>query len=195
MQVRAWLDTHEQGGFSEETPYLVAGEELLALCALVAWRRPRILFEIGTNRGWTCAALATNSPEAARILTLDIEEMPLADAEVSRCFRDRGIVRLRADSSTFDFSPYHADFVFVDARHESPWVDRDTETALRMVRDGGLVVWHDYGPEHPDVVTCLDRLATKVSLCRIAGTSLVVYRGPPAVSRRRPSTKSGQIES
>jgi hypothetical protein len=51
---------------------------------------------------------------------------------------------------------------------------------MRMVKPGGLVVWHDYaGPSHaPGVFAALNRLAQRVPLHRVEGTTFVVWRAP-----------------
>jgi hypothetical protein len=54
--------------------------------------------------------------------------------------------------------------------------------ALRLVRPGGLVLWHDYaGPRHASgVYRALNELAARLPLSRIQGTTLVAYRRPAA---------------
>ncbi len=81
------------------------------------------------------------------------------------------------------------DLVFVDGSHALSYVLSDSRKALRLVRPGGLVLWHDYrGPMLPGVYEGLNQLARELLLVHIAGTSLVAYRRPVAAedSRARP---------
>lgn len=45
------------------------------------------------------------------------------------------------------YSPWHGqvDFFFVDGAHSYEYVKSDTENALRCVREGGIIAWHDFG--------------------------------------------------
>lgn len=54
---------------------------------------------------------------------------------------------LFGDSAAFDFSPFHGkvDLFFVDGAHSYDYVRSDTENALRCVRSGGVIAWHDFG--------------------------------------------------
>jgi hypothetical protein len=63
-------------------------------------------------------------------------------------------------------------------------VASDSRKALRMVRPGGFVFWHDYrGPDRaPGVYRTLNELAKSLPLRHVAGTSLVFYRAPEAAT-------------
>ena len=81
---------------------------------------------------------------------------------------------------TFDFSPWEktCDFVFVDANHSEPFVRKDTENTLKMIRPGGVILWHDYAPVHPGVQKVLDEFSTTYPIYHIEGTCLAVYFAP-----------------
>ncbi len=56
------------------------------------------------------------------------------------------------------------DLVFVDGSHTLNYVRSDTANAFKMVvPDSGVVVWHDYGNEFPDVRNFLDEIAAENS--------------------------------
>ena len=57
------------------------------------------------------------------------------------------VTQLYGDTAQFDFSPWYGscDVVFIDACHEYRYVKNDTEIALKLLRSGGVVIWHDYG--------------------------------------------------
>jgi len=139
--------------------------ELLVICQIVRAREPKLLLEIGTFDGRTTLALAANAPAEARILTLDLpaEQLgrtvhaPERDEAVyvrkprpGARFRgspyESRIEQLSGDSVGFDFSPWfgRVDLVFVDGGHSYECVKSDSENALRVLREGGVVLWHDY---------------------------------------------------
>lgn len=88
-------------------------------------------------------------------------------------------MQLRGDSATFDWSPHvgRAGLVFVDGSHAYDYVRKDSETAMRLVRPGGVVLWHDYGV-WPGVNQALEELDARLGLglVHIVGTSLVFWR-------------------
>jgi hypothetical protein len=94
------------------------------------------------------------------------------------------IQQFYGDSKQFDESPWAGacDLVFVDGSHARSYVESDSRKALRLVRPGGLVLWHDYRGARavPGVYEALNGLAREVQLVHIAKTSLVVHRKPVA---------------
>jgi predicted O-methyltransferase YrrM len=161
--------------FLQNADALVTPMEMATLAALVAHRKPRSIFEIGTYRGLTTASLALNAPEGCEIRTLDLHPLELEDP-VARIFQDRGVERLVGDSKTFDFSSLKraVDFVFVDGSHSAPEVEIDTRNALEIVAPGGVVAWHDFNPEHPEVVRVLREIVRAREIVHVAGTALVL---------------------
>jgi Methyltransferase domain len=168
--------------------------------AAVAIPAGSLVVEIGTFDGRTTLNLAINAPQA-RVFTLDLPadqptlyalasgerqyvDKPLPGARFRECdpaWRGaaRRINQLLGDSATFDWSPYvgRAGLVFVDGSHAYEYVRKDSETALRLVAQGGTVLWHDYG-RWEGVSRALDELDAerRLGLRHIAGTSLVVWR-------------------
>ena len=74
------------------------------------------------------------------------------------------------------------DLVFVDAGHEYHDV-RDSENALRMVSESGVVVWDDYHPRHPGVQRALNEVGRRHRLDRIARTRFVIYEANVGAAR------------
>jgi predicted O-methyltransferase YrrM len=95
-------------------------------------------------------------------------------------YADR-VVQLRGDSATFDWSPHYgrAGLVFVDGSHAYDYARKYSETAMRLVKPGGIVLWHDYGV-WPGVTRALEELeaARRLGLVNIWGSSLVFWRAP-----------------
>ncbi len=160
--------------------------------------KPQVVFEIGTNFGFTAAHFALNSPPTARIYTLDLPrdsrvrtKLPTTafDDIYIREWRSVGlktrqheaferIEYLTGDSATFDFSPYEGkiDIFFVDGSHSYEYVSHDTQSALRCCRPGGVIIWDDYGRYGLDGVTRhIDELGRQIPIYRIANTALAIH--------------------
>jgi predicted O-methyltransferase YrrM len=153
--------------FDQSPSYAV---DLVSLCLLcrAADPAPQRIFEIGTSVGTTALHFALNTPPAARIYTLDLPADGTAAPALRLTAMDEAHIRgrrsigryhfegrpeaakiecLSGDSATFDYSPYEGtiDLFFVDGAHSYEYVRADTEAALRCVRPGGIVAWHDFG--------------------------------------------------
>jgi predicted O-methyltransferase YrrM len=158
------LGSLEQSSWLE--PVASYASDIVSLCLLCRRIRPQVIFEIGTLNGYTAYHFALNSD--ARVYTLDLPKdngagvqlrttaMDDAHINASRsmkeyCFTgttvEGRVHTLFGDSATFDFSPYHAevDLFFIDGAHSYEYVRADTENALKCVRPGGVIAWHDYG--------------------------------------------------
>ena len=159
------------------------------------------LFEFGTCTGKTAYLWARNAAPDAVIATLTLPPDQLAayqadsrdDPGATADARDESrftrflytgteveprIRQLFGDSKTFDESPWsgRCDVVFVDGSHAYSYVKNDAAKALRMVRPGGVVLWHDYAHWNRGVYRALNELAREVPLVHLAGTSLVGHR-------------------
>ena len=169
----------------------------------------RRLFEFGTCTGKTADLWARNQPAGGTVITLTLaphqldtyqsvsgddrtaEAYARQESQVTRFLytgtevEDR-VVQLYGDSKRFDETPYvgSCDVVFVDGSHAYSYVVSDTEKALRMVRPGGLVLWHDYSTDCPGVFRALNRLTRRLPLVHIRGTTLVAYRNNNAATAR-----------
>lgn len=142
--------------------------DIVALCLICQRLRPRVVFEIGTLDGYTAYHFALNTDADASIYSLDLPREPVAALRLPTTFMDDEHIRaslaterycftgepeqdrirlLFGDSATFDFTPYHGtvDLFFVDGAHSYDYVRSDSENALRCVRPGGVIAWHDYG--------------------------------------------------
>ena len=79
------------------------------------------------------------------------------------------------DSAALDWSALGVpfDMVFIDGCHSYDYVMSDTLRALGSVRQGGLVIWHDYGMIE-DVSRVVDETASRIQVRAIRSTSLAV---------------------
>jgi hypothetical protein len=142
--------------------------DIVSLCLLTKAIRPRVIFEIGTFRGYTALHFALNSDPQATVHSLDLpREGPFSpaltttvtDGHISSTGRGvrqyvfegyeaaHKIRCLYGDSATFDFTPFKnsVDLFFIDGAHSYDYVRSDTLKALECVVPGGAIVWHDFG--------------------------------------------------
>ena len=162
------------------------------------------LFEFGTCTGKTTYLWAKNSPVEAKIVTLTLGKDQHADylaagednllaiqtALAESAFDsfmysgtpvEHKITQLFGDSKRFDETPYlkQFDLIFIDGSHAYSYVKNDTEKALRMLKEGGLLLWHDYryrNLETRGVRQYLDELSETLPLIRLDETTIVAYR-------------------
>jgi predicted O-methyltransferase YrrM len=136
--------------------------DLIALCMLCRLAKPKRIFEIGTLHGSSALQMALNAPEA-EVFTLDLEgkaalKVTGVDDYYAREGKKRKLIfeglpeasRIRVlhgDSASFDFAPFEnsIDLFFVDGAHSYEYVKNDTTKAVKCVREGGIIAWHDYG--------------------------------------------------
>lgn len=181
--------------------------ELLVICSLVRSRKPRTILEIGTFDGNSTLQMAVNSPDEAKIYTLDLppdasSAQAKLDAKDHAYIEDRGkqlrrryqdssqahkVTQLLGDSADFDFHSLFAsspvDLAFIDGSHSYEYVRNDTQKVLEVLADDGVILWHDYKPAWPGVVTYLEERRADLPLRRIEGTSLVFLDGAARYTR------------
>lgn len=162
------------------------------------------MFEFGTGSARITYLWAKNSAPDARVITLTLSKNQQADYQATRednpwatqtalaesvldSFLYSGtpvehkITQLCGDSKRFDETPYlkQCDLIFIDGSHAYSYVKNDTEKALRMLKEGGLILWHDYryrNLETSGVRRYLDALSETLPLLRLQETSFVAYR-------------------
>jgi hypothetical protein len=123
-------------------PYLFSyGSTLsieVAMMKGIAHQIPECRFlEIGTYRGETAANLASVCKE---VVTVDM------DKEAGKfCRGISNVKQVIDDSITMDWKRLGKfDLIFIDGNHSYIGVKADTENALCILKEGGIIVWHDY---------------------------------------------------
>jgi hypothetical protein len=69
-------------------------------------------------------------------------------------------------------------FIFVDGAHSEDYVINDSHIAFKLIKKGGLIVWHDY-TAWDDVTMGLDKVAKihpDINFNHIKMTSLVIAK-------------------
>jgi len=177
---------------------------LHALGAICAAAKPRQIVEFGTFLGFGTATMALNC--SAQVLTIDLPDASegrdiktLNDADSTLVDRSRRrvgyyyngkpfatrISELRCDSRELDLREHisSADLCLIDGGHSYDCIAADTNNALRILAENGIIVWDDYFWLYPDVVRYLNQLSVTLKpLVKIKGTSLVAFRKRGPVS-------------
>ena len=149
-------------------PEAVSGNVSLLELTLINWfvkkTRARNLFHIGTFDQRTILNMAADCSDGPAF-TLDLASAKTIETEFAitgdkkfipnqkRTLRfvntpeENKIKRLFGDSATFDFSPFknQIDLLFIDGAHTYEYVTSDTKRTESIMREHGLILWHDYG--------------------------------------------------
>lgn len=181
--------------------------ELAYLALITRAVKPERIFEIGTFHGRTALNFALNSGPEAVIYTLDLPPEERIDAvrrahpadaalikksDTGLYFRQRvessQIHQLYGDSVQFDFTPYlgKIDLVFIDGAHDYRTASTDTTNALRIIKPGGWIVWHDFGNygDYNDVTRAVLDLLPPSGVFQIDNTQLAIYQKPAQPATR-----------
>jgi SAM-dependent methyltransferase len=82
------------------------------------------------------------------------------------------------------------DLAFIDGAHDEASVEADTENALKVLKPGGLLAFHDFGSEdHPEVSNVVGRLLLS------KGAELLAVSGMLAVVDPAPMLEKEKIEN
>lgn len=166
--------------------------EMVILARTVRTRKPKTIFEMGTYNGLTTAVFMLNCEPDTTVTTLDLPPTPevgsdnissdselISSRNLASVPRALGLTRykqLLCDSMTFDPSPYanSVDFGLVDAAHDRVHVQNDTEKMATMIKEDGIVFWHDYGGKGilRPLASYLEGLSDQCPMYRIPETSL-----------------------
>lgn len=169
-------------------------ETLVFLCAMAKIGYTPIV-EFGTFRGRTTYNLALNS--ICDITTIDIgnvsgrtvdassnlDNHPYAQYVTGEVFRTAseqisGRIKLMiGNSKNTDLTHLYGTIgmVIVDGGHSYEVCMSDSEKALRLVREGGVVIWDDYDPYWPGVKAALDELSTSIKVYWLPRERLVLH--------------------
>jgi len=169
-------------------------EKLIFLCSLARSGYTPIV-EFGTFRGRTTYNLALNSER--EIVTIDIgdsvgqsvdvnaniDKHEYAQYKTGELFLDAAdsirnkIQLIIGDSTKLDLSHLYgkAGMVIVDGGHSYDVCKSDSEKALRLVREGGVIIWDDYCFYWPGLKRALDELSSTIKLYYLSKENMVVH--------------------
>lgn len=173
----------------------VAPFELMCIALLCSYFKPEKILEIGTFDGNTTLQLALNSPGGSEIYTVDLPydrdrgelNLPAADLKYVTERKHLGlkynassvsykVKQVFADSAQYDFSRLTGvEFVFIDGCHSYDYVKNDTEKVFKILKQPGVVLWHDYSVHWPGVWNYLHEISRCLPVVNLKGTSLALY--------------------
>lgn len=193
--------------------------EAVSISYLIQALQPKVLFEIGTFDGFSTYHLAMNSPDTAKVFTLNLPpDSSFEDYHklyslteyrgdllthelgkslgIGRMYREspvaHKVTQLFGDSLEFNFSPYRksVDLCFIDGGHSYLHMASDTKNAMSILTDMGVAIWHDYNIQHREIYRFLNELSETYRLFHLEGTRLVIFFGK-AVPLSWPAPVSG----
>ena len=160
------------------------------------------IFEFGTCSGKTTYLMALNSPENAKIFSLTLnKEMTknITKEKVDNKISFRNIINesiyekflfsgsnvekkinvIFENSLNFNQNSYkNFDLIFIDGGHTYSIIENDSNKAFKMVKKGGIILWHDYVPgktSDKDVVKYLNKISKDKKIFHIENTSLCYF--------------------
>ena len=128
-------------------------EELTALLTDVSKIKPKVILEIGSWRGWLIETFfEAFHPEWLRGVEVDRANIdPEMHDQFPIMIADSHLEATR-DKILEDLEGRKVDFLFIDGDHSYEGVKRDFELYAPLVRDGGIIGFHDASLlGHPDV--------------------------------------------
>lgn len=141
-------------------------EEFAAALDVVGRAQPRTVVEIGTACGGTLFGWAQVAHPEARLISMDLTGgvggggyMPHHEPHFrSFCAPGQHLTCILGDSTRPDIikrvdtalGGSAVDVLFIDGDHSYEGVSKDFANYRRLVRDGGLILFHDIQPPDPD---------------------------------------------
>ena len=161
------------------------------------------IFEFGTCSGKTTTLMALNSPNDSKIITLTLDSnqaknLSLDSQDNKVSIRniinesnynkfifsgkeyEKKISVMFMDSRKLNTDEYlnKFDLIFIDGGHTYSIIENDSIKAFKMIKTGGIILWHDYVPGKTsvkDVVKYLNKISKDKKIFHIENTSLCYF--------------------
>ena len=161
------------------------------------------IFEFGTCSGKTTTLMALNSPNDSKIITLTLDSnqaknLSLDSQDNKVSIRniinesnynkfifsgkeyEKKISVMFMDSRKLNTDEYlnKFDLIFIDGGHTYSIIENDSIKAFKMIKMGGIILWHDYVPgktSDKDVVKYLNKISKDKKIFHIENTSLCYF--------------------
>lgn len=159
--------------------------ELKVLSILVKASKAKNIFEISTGKGRSTFNLAKNSNSNSVVYSINLPQKE-CKFEIGKLFKNtkykEKIIQIYADSTKYDFSkiPIKIDFIFIDGAHNYSSVKKDSNNALKILSQKGIIIWDDVGLCHLGSTKAVWEFCkeNKLKMRLIAGTgSAITWRG------------------
>lgn len=122
----------------------VGRDDLAILCSYATTRME--ILETGTRYGRTTMNLAKFCPPGGRVVSIDLDQTN-AKETLARMPEEiqKKVTLIQHDTNTFDFSTIGKfDMIFIDGDHSANGVISDTLNAIKILKPGGVIFWHDF---------------------------------------------------
>ena len=161
------------------------------------------IFEFGTCSGKTTTLMALNSPNDSKIITLTLDSNQAKNLSLDKQDNkvsirniinesnydkfifsgkeyERKISVMFMDSRKLNADEYlnKFDLIFIDGGHTYSIIENDSIKAFKMIKAGGIILWHDYVPgktSDKDVVKYLNKISKNKKIFHIENTSLCYF--------------------
>jgi predicted O-methyltransferase YrrM len=185
--------------FDRQSGTSITVEEACHLGAVAKFINARKVLEIGTYDGNSSLVLAANVDVDGSVITVDLppdftmedrSSLVHAVGELNLTPRDQlarqhkihelgaRVRQVYGDSAKLDWATLGGpfDLIFIDGSHEEKYVRSDSENALKHLRPGGIILWHDYGlfPAVSRVVDSVAKEARSMKAYVLEGTRLAI---------------------
>lgn len=145
-------------------------EEILGLLEILKEKKPKVAIEIGTANGGTLFLFCRVAYKDATIVSIDLPGGRFGGGyswwriPMYKAFKlpEQELHLIRADSHSQEtlakvksiLDGKKADFLFIDGDHSYEGVKQDFEMYSPLVKDGGIVAFHDIVVVHPVETGC-----------------------------------------
>lgn len=181
------FETDETGFYKNLSVFCTPWIDQCCLLHLIRRYRPARFLEVGTHRGMTTKTIAEKFPKM-EITTVDPgDRIPnverprnqageyLPTVEVGVLCRDKSNVRQVIGSfSNLNWTGQQFEMIFIDGNHSYEAVLQDSQVALQLVTNPGVIVWHDVKNVR-DVELALRQLKTPRDICHIHNTWIAYH--------------------
>ena len=161
------------------------------------------IFEFGTCSGKTTTLMALNSPIDSKIITLTLDSNQAKNLNLDKQDNkvsirniinesnynkfifsgkeyEKKISVMFMDSRKLNVDEYlnKFDLIFIDGGHTYSIIENDSIKAFKMIKTGGIILWHDYVPgktSAKDVVKHLNKISKDKKIFHIENTSLCYF--------------------
>lgn len=159
------------GGYGTPT------HDVKALTALMDYFKPGRCVEIGCNTGATSNQLLCDNDYTHEYIGIDLPKIWFVNEPAGHMAqRHKGFNLIQREGGVRGVDPDEigkVDFVFIDGDHSLTGVSHDTQWARRVIRDGGVIVWHDCGCQDcPEVLEYIESVDDGYFITKIEGTYL-----------------------
>lgn len=114
------------------------------IASLMRMHKVKDSIEVGTFKGFTSCCMIDATPKEGSFISIDVEEH-ISDT-VKKYFAEKNSTFIKKDSfiALNELPTRSADLIFLDSFHSYERVKGEFKRSERVIRQGGLILMHDY---------------------------------------------------